>query len=250
MTSANTSGAGRVPWVVLDGIPEGAVAGPFPETVTLGAPASVVADSRLDHAVLVMGTMTTERLGPVVAMPYRGYVEYRADDPTVSGRVVEALSAGDLTLSLTTPTAFALVDTAKVFCDALVARGALAGPPRAAVELALHETVANGILHGNLGLLEGPTVDARLYEDFCSRLQTRLESPEARRRWLTITARWSDSNLTLTVDDEGAGYEAGDRPRRVADGAASGRGLTIMRDLATAVTVAKGGRSTCLSFKL
>lgn len=202
-----------------------------------------------DATVLVMADMTTDRLEAALKGPCRGFVEFRPDDETLSERVALAQSCGDLCLVLTTPTAFSTVDCARLVCEALDGRGILPADQRPGVELALHETVANAILHGNLGMKNDLSADSELYEAFCGRLRDLLDSPTAHRRWICIAATWTTGpDLELLVDDEGAGFDAPARVGTTDDLAPSGRGLSIVHALATEVRVSKGGRCTALRF--
>src|SRR3712207_3336436 len=72
--------------------------------------------------VLLMTGMSTERLGPAMLQPYRGYVEYRDDDEDLGGRILDAGTAHRFCLTVTTPTAFGM-DSAYLVCNALEYRG-------------------------------------------------------------------------------------------------------------------------------
>ncbi len=201
-----------------------------------------------DAGVLVMADMTSDRLALALERPFRGYVEFRADDDMLADRIETADGRGDFCLTLTTPTAFSAVDTARVVCDALEHRGALPRARRSTVEMALHETVANAILHGNLGIDDDLAADVAYYEAFVDQLRRLLEQPEAHRRWIAITAWWSDRELQISVDDEGAGYEPPSQFSLSDEDQASGRGLAIVHALADEVSITKGGRCTALRF--
>lgn len=226
--------------IAFDGVPETALS-------AIAANTAIAANGS-DATVLLMGDMTSARLSEAIARPFRGFVEYRPGDETLPTRIATANGSGDLCLTLTTATAFSMVDTARILCDALVQRNILAEEQRASVELALHETIANAILHGNLGIQSDLSSDSSLYEAFCAQLKDLLDSPKAHSRWIAITASWTGlDSLDVVVDDEGIGYEPSQATDR-GDEAPSGRGLAIVNALASEVRVSNGGRRTLLRF--
>jgi len=152
-------------------------------------------------------------------------------------------------LSLTTATAFAVQSPVAV-CDALERRGALPERRRSAVELCLHEAVANALVHGNIGVPADTRDQPDGFRLFGEQVTAALRDPAVRRRRVDIWARWGAGALDLAVVDEGGGFDP-DRLARPADGfARSGRGFVFMRALAGAVAVRDGGRCTRLHFDL
>lgn len=258
--------------VTADGIPgdvleslTGLFEGTFLDCPTSsgGAPAAGGA------GVLLMGRLNAERLTHALTQPFHGFVEVFDNHgfvdvvgnqgfvdvvdvvdpgPTLAERIAIAAEEGDFCLHLTTPTAFG-AEAAKAVCDGLVCRGVLPLPLRPVVEMALHETVANAVLHGNLGLESGLKAGPDCFESFCRRMKDLLQNPESHRRWIQVTARWTDDQLELSVEDQGQGYE-------ISEGAGAddiderpfGRGLAIVHALASDVTISKGGRCTTLRF--
>jgi anti-sigma regulatory factor (Ser/Thr protein kinase) len=132
---------------------------------------------------------------------------------------------------------------AKRFVADLAQRIALAGDLAERLETALHEAVANAIIHGNLGL-SSPRHDdldrCVAQEAVIDRL---LERPDLSRRAITITARWTANEIELTVQDEGHGYI--DPPEAAA---AQGSGLFIIRAIADRVTTGDDGRRLAMRF--
>lgn len=233
--------------IAVDGVPQARVG----EIARLSGVSAALCEGGPEGAdVLVMDQMTTQRLEGLVATPVRGIVEYREDEEPLARRIAAAAMAGTsgLYLALTTPTAFNQVDTAKIVCDALVARGALPLHMRANVEMALHETVANGILHGNLRTNIGLKDDTEFYAAFCDHLKDLLENADVHRRWIEITASWTADELDIAVDDEGDGYDPERADADAPEPIAHGRGLAIVSALASEVTVSRGGRRTSLRF--
>jgi len=245
----------------------------------LGRCGVVMAEPTQAADILILADMTSERLEARLDRPYRAFIEARPEDETLAQRIRTA--DGRFSLTLTTPTAFTSVDTARLVCHALAQRGGVPASLRDGIELALQETIANAILHGNLGLSRDGSTDVEVFQQFCERLHDRLAHPEAARRWLTITATWNADQVEIAVNDEGEGYtpkergaiaqgngigeeglgeeglgqeglgEEGPGEDEIEEnGGACGRGMAIVRMLASAVTVSKGGRCTTLCFTL
>ncbi|HEY0833184.1 MAG TPA: ATP-binding protein [Azospirillum sp.] len=176
-------------------------------------------------------------------------VELDEDGGTDGGwRAVPAPAPGFL-LSLTTATAFAVQSPVAV-CDALARRGVLPDWRRSAVELCLHEAVANALLHGNLGVPCGTRDGPDGLRLFGERVGVALRDPAVRRRRVDILACWGDGGLDLAVADEGGGFDPAALARPAEGFARSGRGFIFMRALADAVVVCDGGRRTRLRFDL
>ena len=197
--------------------------------------------------VLVVGCPIDEHINGKLIWPCRGLIEYHEDDRRLSQHLAAAFGTTGLYIALTTATAFDKIDAARMVCGVLALRGVLPLHVRATVEMALHETIANALLHGNLDVDTSLKDDADQYEAFCDHLKSLLEADEARNRWLAVTVSWTEGSLDIAVDDEGEGYE----PDAVSDSgeeATHGRGLAIVDALASRVIVDNGGRRTRLQF--
>lgn len=152
-------------------------------------------------------------------------------------------------LSLTTPTAYS-VQPAVIICDMLADMGVLDAAKRSPIELCLHEAIANGIVHGNLGVSSAAKDEPEGYRVFSQQVNDRLLDHEFRRRRLDIHARWRPDALELSVCDGGAGFDAGATHPEPNGNARSGRGFLFMRALADKVEVRGAGRCTILRFAL
>lgn len=101
------------------------------------------------------------------------------------------------------------------------------------IRLALHEAVANAVLHGNMGISDGrASVDA--FGDFCAQIEQRLRDPEVQARTVGLSARWTEAHLHISVTDQGNGFS--ETGHRASDVAAYGRGLLLMREFARSAT--------------
>lgn len=198
--------------------------------------------------ILVVGDVTPERLVAALARPCRSYIEFRSEDRGLPERIIAAASADGLYLTLSTLTAYRLADTAHFVCQALCQRGALPEAERSTVELALHEVLANAILHGNLGLDSRSIADDDGYRAFVDSVRSALDQERSRRLWITIAASWSEGSLKLSVADQGNGFALPDRVNMREDASTAGRGLAIVHALAASVLVTEGGRKTVMRF--
>lgn len=152
-------------------------------------------------------------------------------------------------VSMTTPTAYA-IQPAVVICDALSDMGVLDPSKRSPVELCLHEAIANGIVHGNLGVSSAAKDEPEGYRLFSQQVNERLLDQEFRRRRLDVHARWRPGVLELSVCDGGAGFDTAAVQAEPNGNARSGRGFLFMRALAESVEIRGGGRCTILRFSL
>jgi len=132
---------------------------------------------------------------------------------------------------------------AKRFVARLAKRVPLVGDLAERLETALHEAVANAIIHGNLGLSSPRRGDLDRWvaqEAVVARL---LERPDLCRRTITILARWTAGEIELAVQDEGHGYT--ELPDLVAE---HGRGLFIIRAVADRMSASDDGRRLTMGF--
>lgn len=217
-----------------------------------GRPESLPRDGE-NGAVCVMASVDDERLCGLMRRPFAAYLEAAEagdDHPVVGPSFAATVAANGLYLWITTGTAFEL-GTTMHFCDGLEARGAIGGDRRHGVELALHEAVANALLHGNLGLDSEMRDDFRRYADFCRLLDERLHDPVARRGRVEIAATWGAGTLDVAVRDQGIGYPAAAvppaEPQATGDGLAI-HGLGIIHSLSSSVTTDDNGRCLIMRF--
>jgi anti-sigma regulatory factor (Ser/Thr protein kinase) len=202
-----------------------------------------------DAAVLLLGGITAERLDGALSTSYSAIVEFTSAGAGrgLAERLRTGEPAGTFRLSMSTATAFG-IETAKLVCDSLDRRGALPESLRFSVEMALHEILANAILHGNLGIKSSLKADPERYECFWAQVQERLANRSLSDLWVDIAATWGSKHLQIAVADQGEGYEVGPTPASADHDGSYGRGLGIVLSIATEVTVCDGGRRTILRF--
>lgn len=177
----------------------------------------------------------------------RAYVEL-GDDTALPPGLLELLarSPAALHLSLSTATSFSL-DMAPLLCGALVRRGWLSPQRRGDMEICVHEAVSNAIVHGNLDIHLGPSVDAGAFDGFYRAVQSRLADRAYACRRISVEAVLDEEELCITVRDQGRGHAG--RAAAAGAEAKSGRGIRIMRELADRVDFTDGGRCAHLYFR-
>jgi len=219
-----------------------------PELARLAGLAGVTQDGAADDPLAcLVPEGDTETLRAVIAGRQAHAVVEVAGNETAAV-LAAALGAGGFQASLCTRTAWSL-DTAAVFCDGLLARDLLPDYLRHDVELSLHEAVINAVLHGNLAMGSSLVDDPAEFEAFCRRLSATLEDPDKAGKRVGLTACRGQGHLSVAVQDQGAGFDpALVRPSRLES--KSGRGLEIMRTMASDVTIEDGGRRVTLIFSL
>jgi len=203
------------------------------------------ADRSLKNIVL-LGAVHQDHILPWLSSPADAYIELITEDSPISDEVLENLNSGKLCFSFATSTAY-LTDYAALVCEALAARGILTPMRRPDVELSVHETISNAVVHGNLALASNMKGDVQHFSEFAQALQNRMTAPEAKKR-VDITAQWDHEFLDITVADQGKGYDESKLPANLDPFAPAGRGLSIIRSLTLSMNVTHGGRMTTLRF--
>ena len=202
-------------------------------TTFLAAP---VDPAHLAHAIAAGSTLVVEPLG---------------DDAALAAALNAMTAAAQSIISLGTTTAYHL-PLADAVADLVERRAGRPLPVHDALTTAVHEAIANAILHGNLempGLAHDGTV---ALADYFAELQRRLAEPTLARRRITIAVGWDAATVRVSVLDSGIGF-AHDRVVRGLGRAArpvvaGGRGLLLMRALADGVEYGRGGREVSLRF--
>jgi phosphoserine phosphatase RsbU/P len=148
---------------------------------------------------------------------------------------------GGLVLSLSSATLMGL-SLGPALVDRLSALGLPLGPMAG---LALHELIVNAVIHGNLRVEAGRSVD---WADLAKRqatLDDALTDPSRTTRMVTIAAYWRADDVVVAIVDEGEGHDVS-APRVTKSG--SGRGLRLAR-MVGRVDVLSGGSRTTITLK-
>lgn len=160
--------------------------------------------------------------------------------------LIPALERRCLYMALSTASAYALAP-ARLFCKVLGQRLGLSDTVRETIELALHEAVINGILHGNLEIGSDGRETMQGFQRFCETVAQRLQDDRFAGRCLEIFAGADGADIVVTVADSGPGYQVA-APQSPDPGAKSGRGLVMIGHFAKSTRVEDGGRRLCMRF--
>ena len=151
---------------------------------------------------------------------------------------------------LTCPVIYAC-DVARIFTEALNARLQLTTGRRDKIQLALHEALVNGLIHGNLQIGSELRQSARDFVEYSRLLNERLNDPAYAQKSVSIWATWNDKKLEIKIRDEGAGYAISTAMQKKPElKAKSGRGLRLIATTADSCTIEDFGREITLSFML
>ena len=166
----------------------------------------------------------------------------------------------DIYWSLTTESAMRMATPSRAFASAVVrmlGRGH-AEDLLMRIETALHETVANALVHGNLGL---PSLNQLAGDDesaaYEEAVQAGLATPELARRRVALSARRENGQVHVQVEDEGEGVPDADWNHCLTGGETtlsqackSGRGLYLTAMFCDDLSRTADGRTVQLCFKL
>lgn len=162
---------------------------------------------------------------------------------------MNSVAAGHLTVVYSTREAMRQ-PVAVDLCAVLLARGGLHGLDVGAIEIALHEAIANAVQHGNLELDSSLRGTVAGQTEYAHLLGQRLDDPWFGNRSVHVHANWRGDRLTVSVIDEGPGYTPPAEPAMPTASACSGRGLMLIRSLADMVEVLADGRCLRMEFQV
>ena len=152
-----------------------------------------------------------------------------------------------LYLGLTTRTAYGM-EVARLLAAELARRLDLPHERAEAIELAVHEGLVNGLVHGNLGIAAVPRCSLEQFFAYCRQVERALSSEDGGARRIEVTARWDAAAVEVAVRDQGAGYDPQALPACAEGRRTSGRGLGLIAALTHGMTVAERGRKLTMRF--
>jgi len=115
------------------------------------------------------------------------------------------------------------------------------------IRLAMHETLSNSIMNGNLGMSSTLRLSAQSFLQFGQVLDQRLKDDGTACKPIAIVAFWDDSKLTLTIRDYGRGFI----PQPLEQPSAYqkiGRGLSFIAANSDSTAIDYDGRQTVLTY--
>jgi anti-sigma regulatory factor (Ser/Thr protein kinase) len=216
------------------------------EIATAGGP------SGWGDSVIVFPADSPGALAAALALPARCCIE---NDVLVHDRggverlrrVEPSRSPGHSIDLLITARAAYDMQLAPMICHALMARGAIRSENTSNIALALHEAIANAIVHGCFEVEGFPRNSLEGFAAYSQSLQARRANPEFAHRVVEIVADWSGDLLQIQISDNGPGYAVPDGEQApVAD--RLNRGLALIRAVTDKFAVDQGGCRATLWF--
>lgn len=201
-----------------------------------------------NHAdVILVAKPERLQLERLLSPPPYAVIETPAPDRTFGDRLRLALEKRGLLLSLSTATAFN-ADLTNLLCTACRQRIDLSDERLSDIETAVEEALSNAMVHGNLDIASVLRNDPADFDQYCDLVNQRLTTPSYAQRRIEILATWSSDGIDIEVHDEGRGYDISNFQALPQLEAKCGRGFSLIRDLASNVTIADHGRSLTMSF--
>ena len=156
-----------------------------------------------------------------------------------------------LVVRLSCRAVFGAGDLAECFADALIERHWLANERRDQIMLALHEALANAVIHGNLGLGSGDVLDIQAFIAQGQTIERRLDDPAYGLLPITLIATPKDQGVVVSVQDSGSGFTAPPAisdPNDMEPESKHGRGMGLMRVSSDGMHYEDQGRRVVLFF--
>lgn len=204
---------------------------------------------------LLADKLDEDELARLLETPVVGLIDANALDESAQNFMSvfpeNATNTNALGILMTCPVIYAS-DIAKLFTQALQKRLFFSKSLFESIHLALHESLVNGLIHGNLQLSSTLRQSARDFIEYARLLNERLNDPAYAQKSMSLMAFWTQDRLEIKIRDEGAGYSSVPTVKVAAQPtqAKSGRGLRLIAGLADSCTLDDFGREVTLSFLL
>ncbi len=203
------------------------------------------------HLVVLAGELTETRLQTLFQLPITALLDSNATMKSLidflSQTKEDEYFAG-LGFLLTGPVIYHF-DVALIFTKALQDRRKFSNYRFESIHLALHESLVNGLFHGNLNLSSTLRQNFDAYQAYTKLVNKRLNSPSFARKGISIISRWNNTKMKITIRDEGMGYSLSEILRQPPSAQSkSGRGLRIIASAADSCTIENYGKEITLSF--
>ena len=179
---------------------------------------------------------------------HHGCVEQLGDHLLSGANLIETLKRDGLYLGLSTSSAYG-VELAKLFTQSLGGRLGFGDDLRDNMELALHEALVNGLIHGNLGIPSTGRETLELFSEYCRAVERGLGDPDRGSRLIEVFAWWNEHHIDISVEDDGEGYDPSAIGSTTSNGRTSGRGLQLNGSLTEGYRITQGGRRLTMRFR-
>ena len=160
-----------------------------------------------DNCFLLAGNLNETTLKKLNYLPFSGIIDANAQKKSVR-MFLSDLPKNEHHLSFlcTSPLIYS-VDIADFFVKKLSESLNLSDQMKTDIRLALHETLINALVHGNLEISTGQVKTAYDFMNYTNLLQERLKSSSFAKKSVCIYASWNTHKLVIRVKDEGNGYK-------------------------------------------
>ena len=207
----------------------------------------------LNTAVLVKGP-SEKNLQQLAALAPTAGIDANALDTSIHDftlKLDNLKNKNKLGFLLTCPVIYAC-NVAQYITQTLQQFIALSADQQGSIHFALHESIVNGLIHGNLQINSSMRQSARDFIEYARLLHDRLNDPSYAQKSISVLATWTAKKLELKIRDEGAGYGNTANPIRHSSTLRhkTGRGIRIIAGAADSCTIEDFGREITLSFLL
>ena len=211
-------------------------------------------EQRFPKQVAVLAKdLDEDKLSELFFLPVSSVIDAASLDDSVESfyqKISDTTLPNSLSFLLTCPVIYS-TNIAQIFTKALNRHLHFSRSQFESVHFALHESIVNGLIHGNLRVNSSMRQSARDFVEYARLLHDRLNDPAYAKKSVSIIASWDKRKLEIKIRDEGAGYAPVGRVNTSTSVfAKSGRGLRIIAGTADSCTIDDFGREVTLSFLL
>jgi len=198
-------------------------------------------DRQDDKMIVFAGEIHSGVYTNLTKQAFAGIVEYRGPESIpVLNSILRTLASHEIVLNLSSRTAYGLANAER--CSEMLSHRVSFPTERQPERLiAIHEAIANAVLHGNLQVDSVPLDEGILglekqYDD----LEQKLSNPTLGDRRVEISASWSRPELTICITNEGPGYNATKRHHIPSN--APLKDMELIRSLTDHIEIEEKGR--------
>ncbi|MCW8914804.1 MAG: ATP-binding protein [Magnetovibrio sp.] len=201
-------------------------------------------ESAQNTNVFVISDVTEHRLDRVLLPNVDACVEATPNFCGMDEDVLGRINDSDIFISLTTASAYSN-ELALHFYRWVAAKIKLNDDLAGNLELALQEALANGLIHGNMGLNKTLPDSFHDLESYSETVHEKLESEDAGQKRIEVWGKWDDKELAISILDHGAGFDV----NAPVEKSVTGWGLNLIRHLAKDIAITDNGCKMTMRFE-
>ena len=194
---------------------------------------------------------TYEELLQICSRPTAAIVETNYDcDIASTASSLTDVTARYFQIDMSSASAYSL-DLASILIRRFECDFEMPDEVKAAIQIALHEFLANSLLHGNLEIGSiSNAIDLNIIGEFLDDVESRLADNQLRKRRIKISATWNGRRISVRIEDEGRGFYFNSVIWCRRSSTHSLRGIGIVDSLVNHLEYSKSGRVLRLEFDL